>query len=160
MIPTVRWRKRRAAVVKAIKLDAARLAADEEVDLRAAIGPKTRAILINSPLNPVGRVFSRDELEMLARVVLETDAVVICDEVYEHLVYDGRPHIPLATLPGMRARSLRIGSAGKIFSLTGWKVGWVTGPRELVGVVDQGAPVPHLHHFAGAAAGRGAWPDP
>ena len=74
---------------------------------------------------------------MLARVVQETDVVVICDEVYEHLVYDGSAHIPLATLPGMRARSLRIGSAGKIFSLTGWKVGWVAGPRELVSVVTK-----------------------
>ncbi|HVW73949.1 MAG TPA: aminotransferase [Rhizomicrobium sp.] len=123
-------------VVKAIQLKAPgwRL---EEADLRAVIGPRTRAILINSPHNPAGRAFSREELEMLARVVLETEAVVICDEVYEHLVYDGKPHIPLATLPGMRARALRIGSAGKIFSLTGWKVGWVTGPRELVSVVTK-----------------------
>jgi N-succinyldiaminopimelate aminotransferase len=124
------------AVVKAIKLKPPswRL---EEADLRAVIGPKTRAILINSPHNPAGRAFSREELEMLARVVQETDVVVICDEVYEHLVYDGKPHIPLATLPGMRARCLKIGSAGKIFSLTGWKVGWVCGPRELVSVVTK-----------------------
>ncbi len=124
------------AVVKAIQLKPPgwRL---EEADLRAVIGPKTRAILINSPHNPAGRAFSREELEMLARVVKETDAVVICDEVYEHLVYDGKPHIPFATLPGMRPRCVRIGSAGKIFSLTGWKVGWVTGPRELVGVVTK-----------------------
>jgi len=74
---------------------------------------------------------------MLARVAMDTEAVVICDEVYEHLVYDGKPHIPVATLPGMRARCVRIGSAGKIFSLTGWKVGWVTGPRELVSVVTK-----------------------
>ncbi len=124
------------AVVKAIQLKPPgwRL---EEADLRAVIGPKTRAILINSPHNPAGRAFSREELEMLARVAKETDAVVICDEVYEHLVYDGKPHIPLATLPGMRPRCVRIGSAGKIFSLTGWKVGWVTGPRELVSVVTK-----------------------
>jgi len=124
------------AVVKAIQLKPPgwRL---EEADLRAVITPKTRTILINSPHNPAGRAFSREELEMLARVVMETDAVVICDEVYEHLVYDGKPHIPLATLPGMRARCVRIGSAGKIFSLTGWKVGWVTGPRELVSVVTK-----------------------
>ncbi len=94
-------------------------------------------MLINSPFNPTGRVFDREELETLARVVSESDAVVICDEVYEHLTYDGKPHIPLATLPGMRERSLRIGSAGKIFSLTGWKVGWVTGPRELVTVATK-----------------------
>lgn len=124
------------AVVKAVKLKPPgwRL---EEVELRAAIGPKTRAILINSPHNPAGRALCREELVMLARVVLETEAVVICDEVYEHLVYDGKPHIPLATLSGMRARCVRVGSAGKIFSLTGWKVGWVAGPRELVGVVTK-----------------------
>jgi N-succinyldiaminopimelate aminotransferase len=124
------------AVVKAIQLKPPgwRL---EEADLRAVMGERTRAILINSPHNPAGRAFSRAELEMLARVVLETQAVVICDEVYEHLVYDGKPHIPLATLPGMRARCVRIGSAGKIFSLTGWKVGWVTGPRALVSVVTK-----------------------
>ncbi len=124
------------AAVKAIKLAPPSWRLTEEV-LRAAIGPKTRAILINSPHNPAGRAFSREEMETLAMVVAETDAVVICDEVYEHLVYDGRPHIPLATLPSMRERCLRIGSAGKIFSLTGWKVGWVTGPRELVGVVTK-----------------------
>jgi aspartate/methionine/tyrosine aminotransferase len=124
------------AVVRAIQLKPPgwRL---QEAELRAVIGPKTRAILINSPHNPAGRALSRKELEMLARVVMDTEAVVICDEVYEHLVYDGKPHIPLATLPGMRARCVRIGSAGKIFSLTGWKVGWVTGPRELVSVVTK-----------------------
>src|ERR1700733_9791864 len=124
------------AVVKAIQLAPPgwRLT---EADLRAAIGPKTRAILINSPHNPAGRVFSRQELEALAQVVSGTDIVVICDEVYEHLVYDGRAHIPFAKLPGMRQRTLKIGSAGKIFSLTGWKVGWVMGPRELVSVVTK-----------------------
>jgi N-succinyldiaminopimelate aminotransferase len=108
-----------------------------EAALRDAIGPRTRAVLINSPHNPAGRAFGQDELAMLAKVVLETDAVVICDEVYEHLVFDGAAHIPLASLPGMRARCLRIGSAGKIFSLTGWKVGWVTGPRALVEVATK-----------------------
>ena len=124
------------AVIRTVKLGPPDWRLTEQA-LRAAIGPKTSAVLINSPHNPAGRVFGRDELEMLAKVVLETDAVVICDEVYEHLVFDGRPHIPLATLPGMRARCLRIGSAGKIFSLTGWKVGWVTGPRELVEVATK-----------------------
>ena len=82
-------------------------------------------------------MFDRAELEALARVMSETEAVVICDEVYEHLTFDGKPHIPFASLPGMRERSLRIGSAGKIFSLTGWKVGWLTGPRELVTVATK-----------------------
>ncbi len=124
------------AVVKTVKLEPPgwRLT---EAALRAAITPKTRAILINSPHNPAGRVFARGELEVLAKLVTGTDIVVICDEVYEHLVYDGKPHIPLATLPDMRARTLKVGSAGKIFSLTGWKVGWVMGPRELVSVVTK-----------------------
>ena len=124
------------AVVKAVKLQPPGWRLTEEA-LRAAITPKTRAILINSPHNPAGRAFSREELESLARVVTGTDIIVICDEVYEHLVYDGKPHVPLATLPGMRERCLKIGSAGKIFSLTGWKVGWVMGPRELVSVVTK-----------------------
>jgi aspartate/methionine/tyrosine aminotransferase len=106
-----------------------------EDPLRAAFTPKTRAILVNSPLNPIGRVFDREELEALARVLRDTNAVAICDEVYEHLVFDDKPHIPLASLPGMRERCLRIGSSGKMFSLTGWKVGWVTGPTDLVRVV-------------------------
>jgi aspartate/methionine/tyrosine aminotransferase len=108
-----------------------------EAALREVIGPRTRALLINSPHNPAGRVFSREEMEALAAVVTGTNIVVICDEVYEHLVFDGLKQIPLATLPGLRERCLRVGSAGKIFSLTGWKVGWVTGPRELVGVVTK-----------------------
>src|ERR1043165_3132286 len=124
------------AVVKAIKLEPPAWRVTEDA-LRAVVGPKTRAILINSPHNPAGRVFSREELDALARVVRGTDIVVICDEVYEHLVYDGRPHIPFASLPGMRQQSVKIGSAGKIFSLTGWKVGWVMGPRELVSVVTK-----------------------
>ena len=124
------------AVVKTVKLEAPGWRLTEEA-LRAVITPKTRALLINSPHNPAGRVFSREELEGLARAVSGTDIVVICDEVYEHLVFDGAAHIPLASLPGMRGRCLKIGSAGKIFSLTGWKVGWVCGPRELVSVVTK-----------------------
>ena len=108
-----------------------------EADLRAVIGPKTAAVLINTPLNPIGRVFDAEELAALARVVSETNAVVICDEVYEHLVFDGKTVPPLIALPGMRERSVRIGSAGKMFSLTGWKVGWVTGPARLVEVVTK-----------------------
>jgi aspartate/methionine/tyrosine aminotransferase len=123
-------------VVRAVKLGPPDWRLTQEA-LRAVIGPKTRAILINSPHNPAGRVFRREELEVLAQVVTGTDIVVICDEVYEHLVFGEARHIPFACLPGMRARSLRIGSAGKIFSLTGWKVGWVTGPRELVSVVTK-----------------------
>lgn len=124
------------AVVKTVKLAPPGWRLTEEV-LRSAIGPETRAVLINSPHNPAGRVFSREEMETLAKVVRETDAVVICDEVYEHLVFDGLPHIPLASLPGMRERTLRISSAGKTFSCTGWKVGWATGPAPLVSAVQR-----------------------
>ena len=124
------------AVVKAIQLGPPHWRLTEQA-LRAVITPRTKAILINSPHNPAGRVFSRAELDVLAKVVTGTNIVVICEEVYEHLVFDGRAHIPLASLPGMRERVLRIGSAGKIFSLTGWKVGWVTGSRELVSVVTK-----------------------
>lgn len=100
-----------------------------------AITPNTRVILINSPMNPVGRVFSRDELMALSELAIKHDLRVICDEVYEHLTFDGLQHVPLMTLPGMRARTVRIGSAGKIFSLTGWKVGWIEGPASLIGVI-------------------------
>ena len=103
--------------------------------LAAAITPKTRAILMNTPLNPVGRVFDAEEMQALADAVAGSNAVVICDEVYEHLTFDGRKHIALASLPGMRDRVVRIGSAGKIFSLTGWKVGWVMGPQALIDVI-------------------------
>jgi N-succinyldiaminopimelate aminotransferase len=104
-----------------------------EAALQAAISERTAAILINSPQNPIGRVLGRDELALVAAAAARADAVVICDEAYEHLAYDA-PHLPLATLPGMRARTLRIGSAGKIFSLTGWKIGWLTGPQPLLEV--------------------------
>lgn len=100
-----------------------------------AITPNTRVILINSPMNPVGRVFSRDELMALSELAIKHDLRVICDEVYEHLTFDGLQHVPLMTLPGMRARTVRIGSAGKIFSLTGWKIGWIEGPAPLIGVI-------------------------
>jgi N-succinyldiaminopimelate aminotransferase len=101
-------------------------------ELRAAITPKTRAILVNSPHNPTGRVLGRDELQTIADVVQEHDLIAITDEVYEHLVFDGLEHIPLATLPGMAERTLTISSLGKTFSVTGWKVGWATGPAALV----------------------------
>ena len=106
-----------------------------EPALSAAITPRTRLVMINSPLNPIGRVFDAEEMAVIARCLKNSNAVAICDEVYEHLTYDGRPHIPLATLSGMRERTVRVGSAGKIFSLTGWKVGWLTGPRALISVI-------------------------
>jgi N-succinyldiaminopimelate aminotransferase len=103
-----------------------------EVDeLRAAVGPRTRFILLNSPHNPTGTVLTRDELQAVADVAIEHDLTVITDEVYEHLTF-GHDHVPIATLPGMFERTLTLSSAGKSYSVTGWKVGWATGPAELV----------------------------
>jgi N-succinyldiaminopimelate aminotransferase len=99
--------------------------------LRAAIGPRARVLLLNSPHNPTGRVLSREELATIAQACVEHDLVCISDEVYEHLVYDGE-HIPPATLPGMAERTLTVSSVGKSFSFTGWKIGWCSGPAELV----------------------------
>src|SRR5215212_1193445 len=99
--------------------------------LAAAITPRARVLLLNSPHNPTGKVLSRGELELVARACIEHDLVAITDEVYEHLVFDGE-HVPLATLPGMADRTLTISSLGKTFSVTGWKTGWAVGPRELV----------------------------
>jgi N-succinyldiaminopimelate aminotransferase len=104
----------------------------DPAELRAAFNPNTRAIILNTPHNPTGRVFTYDELKLIADLCLEFDVLVISDEVYEHLVYDSARHIPIATLPGMFERTVTIGSAGKTFGMTGWKVGWVYGVPELV----------------------------
>ncbi|MBX7200534.1 MAG: aminotransferase [Rhodospirillaceae bacterium] len=101
-------------------------------ELAAAFGPKTKAIVVNTPMNPTGKVFTAEELEFIADLVREHDVYAICDEVYEHLTFDGRKHVTLMALPGMRERTLRIGSAGKTFSLTGWKVGYVTAAPALL----------------------------
>ena len=103
--------------------------------LRAAVTDRTRVLLLNTPHNPTGKVFSREELEEVARVAREHDLLVVSDEVYEHLVFDGLQHVPVATLPGMAGRTLTISSVGKTFSFTGWKTGWVSGPAELVDAV-------------------------
>ena len=95
-----------------------------------------RLVLLNSPHNPTGKVFSREELELVATQCREHDVLAVTDEVYEHLVFDGREHVPLATLPGMAERTLTISSAGKTFSFTGWKIGWACGPRALVSAVQ------------------------
>jgi N-succinyldiaminopimelate aminotransferase len=102
--------------------------------LAAAAGDRTRLLLLNTPHNPTGKVFTRAELEPIAALCVERDLVAVTDEVYEHLVYDGE-HVPLATLPGMAERTVTISSLGKTFSVTGWKVGWATGPPKLVGYV-------------------------
>jgi N-succinyldiaminopimelate aminotransferase len=105
-------------------------------ELADAFSPRTRLILLNSPHNPTGKVFDRAELELIAEHCREREVLAVTDEVYEHLVYDGREHIPLTTLPGMAERTLTISSAGKTFSFTGWKIGWACGPRALVSAVQ------------------------
>src|SRR4051794_19756796 len=110
-------------------------------ELKAAVTPRTRFVLLNSPHNPSGSVLTRAELQAVAELAIEHDLVVITDEVYEHLTYGPTPreerveHVPMATLPGMYERTLSLSSAGKSYSFTGWKVGWATGPPELVGAV-------------------------
>ena len=103
-------------------------------ELRAAVTPRTRLILLNTPHNPTGTVLTRDELAAVATLACERDLLVVTDEVYEHLVFEGE-HIPLASFPGMRERTVTISSAGKTFSLTGWKIGWITASPELVTAV-------------------------
>jgi aspartate/methionine/tyrosine aminotransferase len=106
-----------------------------EEDLAAAFSDRTRVVLFNNPLNPAGVVYGRDDLELLARFCVAHDAVALCDEVWEHVIFDGRAHTPLIALPGMRERTVKVGSAGKIFSLTGWKVGFVCAAPALMRVL-------------------------
>jgi N-succinyldiaminopimelate aminotransferase len=110
-------------------------------ELAAAFSPRTKLLVLNSPMNPAGKVFSRDELAFIASLLERHDAFAVCDEVYEHLVFGDATHVPLMTLPGMRDRALRIGSAGKTFSLTGWKVGYITAPAALL------RPITKAHQF-------------
>jgi N-succinyldiaminopimelate aminotransferase len=107
----------------------------EREALEAAVGPDTGVIIFNNPHNPAGRLYDREELETLAAVAREHDLIVISDEVWEHVLLDDQRFTPLAALPGMAERTIKIGSAGKIFSLTGWKVGWLIAPPELAGIV-------------------------
>ncbi len=100
--------------------------------LRALVSDRTRMIVLNTPMNPTGKVFTREELEVIGEICQEHDLIALTDEVYEHLVFDDAEHIPLASIPGMRDRTLTLSSAGKTYSFTGWKIGWGTGPRELV----------------------------
>ncbi|WP_254126941.1 pyridoxal phosphate-dependent aminotransferase [Aquihabitans sp. G128] len=121
------------ATVRPVVLRPPDFAADLDA-LAAAITPRTRLLLLNTPHNPTGRVFTVDELGAIAALCVERDLLVVSDEVYEHLVYDGE-HRPIAGFPGMAERTLTISSAGKTFSFTGWKVGWACGPAELVAAV-------------------------
>lgn len=107
----------------------------DERALREAFSERTAVVLLNTPHNPTGKVFTRSELDLIAELAREHDAWVISDEVYEHLVFAGHEHVPFATLPGMWERTVTISSAGKTFSTTGWKVGWVVGPADVVAAV-------------------------
>jgi N-succinyldiaminopimelate aminotransferase len=107
----------------------------DEAELRAAVTPRARLLLLNTPHNPTGKVFTHAELSVLADVAAAADLIVLTDEVYEHLVFTGAAHVPLATLPGMRERTLVVGSGGKTFNTTGWKIGWICGPAPLVSAV-------------------------
>ncbi|MHA7134027.1 pyridoxal phosphate-dependent aminotransferase [Oerskovia turbata] len=103
--------------------------------VRAAVGPRTRLVLVNTPHNPTGTVLTRAELRVIANAARSVDAIVVTDEVYEHLVFDDAVHVPVASLPGMAERTITISSAGKTFSFTGWKIGWLHGPARLVEAV-------------------------
>lgn len=116
--------------------------------VRAAITPSTRAIIVNSPHNPTGTVLDDDELRALAGVAVEADLLVIADEVYEHLVFDGRRHLPISTYPGMAERTVTISSAAKMFNCTGWKIGWACGPADLIAGVR--AAKQYLSYVGGA----------
>ena len=117
-------------------------------ELRQAFNPRTKAIILNSPNNPTGKVFTREELECIAGLCQEFDALAITDEIYEHILYDDAVHIPIATLPGMRERSVLVNSMSKTYSVTGWRVGWVLAPPDLTNSIRK------VHDFltVGAAA--------
>jgi aspartate/methionine/tyrosine aminotransferase len=109
--------------------------------LEAAFSRRTKLMILNSPMNPTGKLFSPGELAFIAELLIRHDAVCVCDEVYEHLVFGGQAHLPLMALPGMRERCVRIGSAGKTFSVTGWKVGYLTACPALL------QPIAKAHQF-------------
>ena len=119
----------------------------DSAELRAAFGPRTRGLVLNSPHNPTGKVFTRAELEAIAALCIEHDVIVFTDDIYEHILYAGA-HIPMATLAGMAERTVAINSLSKTYSVTGWRVGWVIAPAELTGAIRK------VHDFltVGAAA--------
>jgi N-succinyldiaminopimelate aminotransferase len=128
--------RRAGGVPRYVRLEPPHWRFSEEM-LAQAFTPRTKLVLFNNPLNPSGTVYRREDLELLARFCDRSDAVAVCDEVWEHVVFDGRQHIPLIALPGMRGRCVKIGSAGKIFSLTGWKVGFVCAAPPIMRVLTK-----------------------
>jgi N-succinyldiaminopimelate aminotransferase len=132
--------ERAGAIGRRVRLEPPGWRIDRDA-LEAAFSPRTKLVLLNSPMNPTGKVFDADELDAIAQLVIAHDAFAVCDEVYEHLVFEGARHMPLMCLPGMRERTARIGSAGKTFSLTGWKVGYITATPDIL------APVARAHQF-------------
>lgn len=135
------------ATPKYIKLKPPEFSFDAE-ELKAAFSPRTKAIIINTPNNPTGKVFSRQELELIAQLCIQYDALAITDEIYEHILYDGAEHIPLWTLPGMADRAIAVNSVSKTFSVTGWRIGYVAASPEITSSVRK------VHDFltVGAAA--------
>jgi N-succinyldiaminopimelate aminotransferase len=126
--------KRAGGVPRFVRLEPPDWRFSEEM-LARAFTPKTKVVLFNNPLNPAGTVYGREDLELLARFCEKSGAIAVCDEVWEHVIFDGRRHVPLIGLPGMRERCVKIGSAGKIFSLTGWKVGFVCAAPHILRVL-------------------------
>src|SRR5262245_2142012 len=126
--------KRAGGVPRFVRLEPPHWRFTEEM-LARAFTPKTKVVLFNNPLNPAGTVYGREDLELLARFCEKSGALAVCDEVWEHVIFDGRRHVPLIALPGMRERCVKIGSAGKIFSLTGWKVGFVCAAPHILRVL-------------------------
>jgi aspartate/methionine/tyrosine aminotransferase len=131
----------------------------DEADLAAAFNDRTRGIVINTPNNPTGKVFTREELESIAALCTKWDAIAFTDEIYEHITYDGAPHVPIATVPGMEDRTVTISALSKTYSVTGWRVGWTVSSTELIAGIRTvhdfltvGAPTPLQH--AGAVALR------
>ncbi len=118
----------------------------DEAELRAAFGPRTRAIVINTPNNPTGKVFTREELAAIAELCVEHDAIAITDEIYEHITYDEAEHVPIATLPGMAERTITISALSKTYSVTGWRVGWAIAAAPLM------AGIRPVHDFLTVAA--------
>jgi N-succinyldiaminopimelate aminotransferase len=123
--------KRAGGVPRFVRLSPPHWRFDEDM-LAQAFSPKTRVVLFNNPLNPSGTVYGREDLDLLARFCVQSGAIAVCDEVWEHVMFDGRAHVPMLALPSMRDRCVKIGSAGKIFSLTGWKVGFVCASPEIL----------------------------